>query len=97
MDMAKVKNVEKKIWDIEGFDVRIKFNGRDLRSDKQGLPQYNSKKASRNNWTVTEWKKKKFFLLYPGYDVDVLDGDGNVVTGQTTLASVRDSYLEDEE
>ena len=37
--MAKVKTVEKKIWDVEGFDVRILHpDGRDVRDDMEGLP-----------------------------------------------------------
>lgn len=34
--MAKVKSVEKRIWDTEGFSARIIFNGRDVRSDYEG-------------------------------------------------------------
>jgi hypothetical protein len=40
--MAKVKNVEKQIWDIEGFDVVIRHkDGGDVRGDKGGLRLYN--------------------------------------------------------
>ena len=95
--MPKVKNIEKKVWDIEGFSIRMKANGKDIRSDRSGLPQYQSGKASRNNWTVAKWKQEKFNSQYPGLEVDVLDGDGNVVDGRTTLATVRDSYIEDDE
>ena len=36
--MALVKNVEKRIWDIEQFDVRIRHaDGRDMRGDKTGV------------------------------------------------------------
>jgi hypothetical protein len=95
--MPKVKNVEKKVWDIEGYDIQIKSNGKDLRGDKSGLPQYTGERASRNNWTVAKWKNKKFANQYPGYDVDVLDGNGNVVDGHTTLGTVRDSYVDEED
>lgn len=94
--MPKVKNVEKKIWDLEDFSVVIKANGKDLRGDKQGLKQFEGEKASRNNWTVAEWKKKKFELQYPGLEVDILNGDGTSVDGRMTLGSVRDSYKEEE-
>lgn len=33
--MAKLKNVEKKIWEIEGFDVRFTHKGKDVRGDKK--------------------------------------------------------------
>ena len=95
--MAKVKNVEKRIWDIEGFDVVIKSNGKDLRGDKQGLKQFEGERASRNSWTVAEWKQKKFRLQYPGLDVDILDGEGMLADGRRTLGNVRDSYVEEDE
>ena len=95
--MPKVKNVEKRIWDVEGFAVVIKSNGRDLRGDRQGLKQYEGERASRNNWTVAKWKDNKFAKQYPGLEVDVLDGDGNPVHGRKTLGTVRDTYTDDEE
>ncbi|HHQ4534894.1 hypothetical protein ACE1BS_21620 [Aeromonas jandaei] len=96
--MSKVKNVEKRIWDIEGFDVRFMAGGRDVRGDKEGLPQYNTfERAARNDWTVKEWKEKRFSQCYPGYDVEILDGDGEPVPGQTKLGTVRDTYVEDDE
>ncbi|MCS4305721.1 hypothetical protein M2404_000034 [Rheinheimera pacifica] len=44
--------------------------------------------------TVSEWKQARFAVQYPRYDVEVLDGDGSVVKGQTKLGMVRDSYDE---
>jgi hypothetical protein len=94
--MVKVKRVEKRIWDIEEFAVVIKWNGKDVRSDYKGLPQYPAyERMARNDMTVTEWKEKRFYPTYPGYDVDVLDGDGIVCQGNTKLGNVRDSYSEE--
>jgi hypothetical protein len=91
--MARVKNVEKRIWDTEEFAVIIKFNGRDLRSDYSGMPQYGPyERKAKNDMTVSEWKEHRFYPAFPGYEVDVLDGDGNVCNGNTKLGSVRDSY-----
>ena len=96
--MPKMKNVEKKIWDVEGFDVRVKSSdGTDIRSDRSGIPQYKGKKASKNAMTVSDWKDK-FKRQYPGLTVDILDGDGKVVSsGQTQLGTVRDTYADPEE
>ena len=94
--MPKVKNVEKKIWDVEGFDVAFRQNGKDIHGAKHGIPQYQLTKAAKNDMTVGEWKLKRFSQSYPGYDVAVYDGDGNDVPGQTKLGTVRDTYLEDE-
>jgi hypothetical protein len=39
--MPLAKNVEKKIWDIEGFAVAVKYgDGRDRGADRNGIPQY---------------------------------------------------------
>lgn len=91
--MAKVKNVEKRIWDIEGFAVVIKYNGRDVRSDFTGMPQYGPyDRMAKNDMTVSDWRQLRFYSSFPDYDVDVLDGDGSVCNGNTKLGTVRDSY-----
>ena len=84
----KKKNAEKKIWDVERFDVA--FNGARKLTGK-----YKFENQARNNWTVAEWKKSRLAKSFPNAECDVLDGDGNVVLGMTTLATVRDSYSED--
>lgn len=91
-----VKNVEKRIWDIEGFDVIIRHaDGRDMRGDRQGIPPYRYDRAARNAMTVAAWKDQRFALTYPGLTVDVVDGTGNVAAGNTLLATLRDSYAEE--
>ncbi len=95
--MPKVKNVEKRIWDTEGFGVIIRHaDGRDMRGDKNDLPQYNKfERMAKNDMTVSDWKASRFAGIYPGLDIDVLDGDGNSVAGNTKLGTVRDSYSDD--
>jgi hypothetical protein len=93
--MPKVKNVEKKIWDIEGFDVQFRQNGKDVHGAKEGIPQYTYLNTTKNDMTVNEWKQKRFSQSYAGYEVAVLDGDGNEVAGQTKLGTVRDTYTEE--
>ena len=94
--MAKVKRVEKSIWDVEGFSVRILYHtGVDVRSDREGVPVYPFDRAAKNEITVESWKAQRFRPNYPGFEVDVLDGDGDSVNGNTKLATVRDSYLDD--
>lgn len=94
--MPKVKNVEKNIWEVEGFDIQIQhLDGKDVHGAKAGLPTYPYEKQAKNSMTVREWKDKRFGQVYPGYDVAVLDGDGVIVTaGNTHLGTVRDSYSE---
>jgi len=91
-----VKNVEKRIWDIEGFDVVIKHaDGRDMRGDKTGIPQYPFERMANHATTVAAWKDQRFRSNYVGYEIDVLDGTGRLVAGNTLLSSVRNSYAED--
>lgn len=94
--MPMVKNVEKKIWDVEGFAVCILHpDGRDVRGDKQKLPQYPFERAAKNDWTVEAWKESRFRPHYPGFDVLVLDADGERCQGNMKLGTVRDTYFED--
>jgi hypothetical protein len=95
--MPLVKNVEKRIWDIEEFDVTIRHaDGRDMRGDKTGIPQYSAyERMAKNSWNVADWKAQRFYPIYPGFEVDVLDGTGQAVAGNTLLSTVRDSYSEE--
>jgi hypothetical protein len=94
--MPFLKNVERKIWDVEGFAVAIKYPaGRDIRGDKEGIPTYPYDRMARNALTVAAWKEQRFVPNYVGFDVDVLDGSGYVVAGNTLLSTVRDSYVDE--
>ena len=93
--MALVKNVEKHIWDIEGFDVSIRHgDGRDMRADRTGIPMYGFFRMAKDTMTVFTWKQQRFYPKYPGLEVDVLQGDNQSAPGNTLLSSVRDSYSE---
>ena len=91
--MSEVKNVEKRIRDVEGFAVRILHpDGTDVRGDRMGLPQYSYQRAAENDITVETWKATRFRPSYPGFEVDVVDGGGTSVQGNTKLRTVRESY-----
>lgn len=94
--MPMCKNVEKKIWDVEGFDVKIKYNGSDVKGNKSGFPQYNFMNAAKNSMTVSTWKSNRFSMQYSGYQVDVLNSDGSSVSGQMQLGTVRDTYIDND-
>ena len=94
--MASVKTVERQIGSLEGFDVAICHrDGRDVRSDRTGLPGYMFEKAAKGAWTVAQWKESRFFEGYSGWDVDVLDADGRSCNGNMLLGTVRETYYED--
>lgn len=94
--MPKVKNVEKKIFDVEGFEVTIRCGGKDVRSDASLPKQYAGQRMTKNSASVSEFKEK-FRRQYPGFTVDVLKNDGLKASGQMKLSTVRDTYLDDEE
>lgn len=92
--MPQVRTIEKKINKVEGFDVVIKHDGKNVRSNLVLPNQYQAQKMTRNNLTVGQFRSK-FKKQYAGYDVDVLKADGSKANGQTKLATVRDTYLDD--
>jgi hypothetical protein len=93
--MAKVKNVERQIYTLEKFKVRIRdMNGRALRKNSQ-IPSYNKpQKMAKHKWTCQAWKDERFSKNYHGYQVDVLKYNGKRARGNMTLATVRDTYLD---
>ena len=90
-----VKNVEKKIWDVEKFQVNfLSSQGRNLRGNKQDMPQYIYSRQASGDMTVAEWKNNRFYPNYPGLDVEVLDVVNMPVAGNTKLKNVRATYLD---
>lgn len=96
--MPRVKSVEKKIWDVEGFDVHFQHSdGSNVHGAMNNIPQYSYEKCAKHDMTVSGWKEKRFKQSYPGFEVAVLDGNGAAITaGHTKLGTVRDSYEEDD-
>jgi hypothetical protein len=92
--MPKIKSVERRIEKIERFRVRFLFekDQKDVRGDKIVSRGYPFRLAASDDITVETWKKTRFREAFAGYDVDVLDGKGNSVRGNTKLATVRQSY-----
>lgn len=90
--MPLAKNVEKRIWDVEDFDVTIHHaDGRDMRGDKTGIPMYPYSRKAKD-MTVANWIDQRFSPNYPGLEVDVLYGWEDPAAGNTLLSTVRESY-----
>lgn len=90
---VKIGTLEMKIARVEGFRVRVMWDSRNVRSDREGMPPWPYENAARDSWTVAKWKQERFVNLYPGFDVEVVDGDGNAVEhGRMLLETVRESY-----
>ena len=94
--MPMVKNVEKKIWDVEGFQVNfLSSQGKNLRDNKRDMPQYPFTRKASGDMTVNEWKHNRFYPNYPGLEIEVLDVVNIPVAGQTKLKNVRATYSEE--
>ena len=65
---------------------------RDVRGDKKNMPSYSYRRKAAGNQTVAAWIESRFDKNFPGYKVEVLDGDGKKVHGKTLLSTVRDTY-----
>jgi len=89
---ALLKQLERGIAELEGFNVKLAPAGRDTPNTKQKLPRYLYARAARGTFTVAHWRETRFDNAYPGYEVIVLNGRGTPVHGKTLLSNVRASY-----
>jgi hypothetical protein len=81
---------------LEGFRVHVLYeHGRDVRGDRSNIPGYPYERALKNAANVRGWIEGRFKVVYPGFDVEVLNASGRRVHGRTKLATVRDTYLDD--
>jgi hypothetical protein len=97
--MASVKRVENQIANVEQFDVAFTTeDGRDLRSDRAGIPSYSNKFENKapGKMTVEGWKERRFRPVYPGFEVEIIMADGSLARGNTRLETVRASYEDDD-
>jgi hypothetical protein len=96
--MPMLKSVERKIANVEGFEVTIRTtDGRDIRGDRAGMPSYTYQLAAKHDFTVAQWREARFKHHYAGFEVTVWMADGTEANGGVRLATVRDSYHEEEE
>ncbi len=92
--MPDIEGVQRRIAAIEGFEVVIFLDGRNVHDNRKrdGLPRYSYNRAAKNEWKVSDWIVGRFKGDYRGFDVEVLYGNGSRAPGQTQLGTVRDSY-----
>ena len=93
MFVTKVSTYIARIYEKEGYNIKIKKDGKKVKMDSHGhLGSYSTSNRAKGTMTVQQWKNQYFNYYYPKYDCDVLYGDGSIAVGQTTLKTVRDSY-----
>lgn len=86
----------REIGDLEGFDIQVLDEKRepvDLKSN--GFAKYGYDRKARSSTTVSDFIKNRLQYTYPGYEFEVLKGDGLVAHGNAKLDSVRKTYEED--
>lgn len=93
--MKQVRTHERNILELERFKVIMTTEeGTDLKAHKRIGGAYDYGKAAPEAYTVSEWKRKKFNECFAGFDVIVLNGNGERVRGNTLLKNVRATYNE---
>lgn len=91
--MPLVKTIQKRISEVERFDVIITHpDGSDVKDNKDIPKQYSYTNAMAGKFTVAYWIESRFQIDFPGYSAVVLDGSGSPVIGQTLLSNVRKTY-----
>lgn len=90
--MPRTDFVERTIFNIEGFNVNFINNGKNLRGEVQQPHNYNAMRATKNTYNVAQFIEK-LKMQFPGYEFEVILGNGNRARGNMLLSSVRDSYL----
>jgi hypothetical protein len=96
---VSVATIAAQIRHLEEFDVvfvrRSKRIRRKVRSDLQGLPNYNGRFQRRLSGTksVADLKRIRFACYPKNIDIDVLDADGNIMLRHTRLSTIRRTYL----
>ncbi len=91
--MPSIERIAAEIEKFEGFAVRIR-PAADAQSPKANLRSYarNHERIARASFSVADWRRRRFDDVYPGYDVEVLFGDGRTASPRTLLSKIRASY-----
>ena len=91
--MPTTEKISAEIEKFEGFAVRIRPASK-VQTPKTNLRSYarNYERIARGSFSVADWRRRRFDAVYPGYDVEVLFGDGRPASARTLLLKVRASY-----
>ena len=91
--MASVEQVERAIFEKEGFRVKLT----PLVEEKTlQLPTYEYKYMASNKWKITDWRMERMARYIPFIKAcDVFRGDGKKCTTDMRLDNLRDSYFKE--
>lgn len=89
MGKRATSTVEVEIFQVEGFEIRFVPSAIDA---GERVDSYPFERAANSSWTVKKWRVTRFDPYYPGFDVEVLDCEGDPVHGKTLLVNLRATY-----
>lgn len=91
--MPSIERIAAEIEKFEGFAVRIRPTVK-LAAAKTNLRSYarSHERIARASFSVADWRRRRFDVVYPNYDVEVLFGDGRPASPRTLLSKIRASY-----
>jgi len=91
--MATIAQVERQIFEREGFRVRLTL----LNDKVKTLPPYEFSAMAPQRWRFSDWKNERLGSYVTVLrDATALRGDGNPVTRDMQLGNLRDTYYEAE-
>lgn len=89
--MASIEQIERAIFDKEGFRVKLTPLVEQKALD---LPLYDYEYMASNKWKLTDWRMVRMARYIPFLKgVDVFRGDGKKTTSDMRLDNLRDTYF----
>ena len=79
MGKRSTKSVAEEIYAVEGFEVH--FISDDPKSAAY-VDRYPYERAATSGWTVKKWRDRRWMPNYPGYEVEVLNPNGDPSAGR---------------
>lgn len=83
----KLNDFEQKVWEIEG--IRLVVRG----DEQEEVEDYDFKNAAIENWSISEFLRKRIERRIGGRKVTVIQGDGEMPHGRVILRTLRASYF----
>lgn len=88
-DTVSAVEIERTVSDLEGICIVIR-----AKRGQRGFQPYAYQRRSAGNITVNEWIALRLEPILNGAELEVIRGDGSIAPRQTTLDTVRKSYIQ---
>jgi hypothetical protein len=81
-----VQDLETKVWEIESIRIVVRAG------INENVGNYNYRNAAQDTWRVTQLLDNRIKPKIGGYEVIVIEGNGEEPHGRTILRTLRNSY-----